>query len=287
MLTIIISGFIVFISSVGAFSTACLADDSRQPSEQLSVQQVELENSAIKQFIEEKLKNMVNSLQDSASISDRAGSQNEGGKQEATLPQPSVTPVYLPPIRGAPVGRVAGGTRGILDEYPSLLCVISPDHTAMTIRDQPQLHWYLREKTIHSIEFTVIEEQAINPLLETPIRQPLSTGIQRIRVADFGIALEQGVIYKWFISIVPDPNRRSKDILAWGAIQYVSIADELAQAISQLDDKATIDLYARTGLWYDAFASVSDLIQSNPEDKSLLQMRNVLLEQVGLSPIIP
>ena len=27
-------------------------------------------------------------------------------------------PIYKPPRRGAPVGRVAGGTRGILDEYP-------------------------------------------------------------------------------------------------------------------------------------------------------------------------
>ena len=37
-------------------------------------------------------------------------------------------PIYKPPRRGAPVGRVAGGTRGILDEYPSILCVITPDH---------------------------------------------------------------------------------------------------------------------------------------------------------------
>jgi len=204
-------------------------------------------------------------------------------KEEIT--SPARMPAYRPPLRGAPVGRIAGGTRGILDEAPSLLCVITPDDTALTVRDQPRLYWFLKELTTHPIELTIIEDQAIYPLLETRLSAPVQPGIRTIRLADYGVHLQPGLVYKWFIAIIPDPNRRSKDILAWGAVKYIEISDELKAKLSFLDKAIASNIYAAAGIWYDAFAEISALIEISPHDVKLRKKRDALLEQIGLPQI--
>jgi hypothetical protein len=269
-----------------------LAADIENDTSKTNIAKNDLEYGSLNELIEDRLQKIVRYWQQpkSSNANEKASrppaisSENDSHGEETIMP--NAVPVYMPPIRGAPVGRVAGGTRGILDEYPSDLCVISPDHTAMTIRRQPALYWFLREKTVHPVELTIIEEQAIDPLLETRIDRPLHAGIQKLQIADYGISLKQDVTYKWFISIVPDPNHRSKDTLAWGAVRYISISDDLVQKLSLLDKKASVDVYARAGIWYDAFACISDLIRSDPNDSTLVEMYRALLEEVGLSQIL-
>ena len=198
---------------------------------------------------------------------------------------PAEMPIYKPPRRGAPVGRVAGGTRGILDEYPSILCVITPDHTALTIKDQPRFFWFLRNLTKYPIEITIIEDQAIFPILEIRIDSPEKPGIQSIELKDFGIHLKKDTVYKWFVAIVPDPNRRSKDVLAWGAVRYLEISDELKAKLLKFDKVTALNIYASAGFWYDAFAELSVLIKMSTNDVDLINKRNALLQQIGLSEI--
>ena len=47
-------------------------------------------------------------------------------------------PVYKPPLRGAPGGRVGGGTRGTGREA-FILSVLAPAHTGLTSSEQPVL----------------------------------------------------------------------------------------------------------------------------------------------------
>ena len=279
---------------VFAFSSpmTSLADDIENNNSKINLLPSDPVNGSLNQLIKDRLQKLTQSWQQpkasSANTKPRKPSAMSSEKDthgEETV-RSNTGPVYMPPIRGAPVGRVAGGSRGIPGEYPSLLCVISPNHTAMTIHNQPDLYWFLREITVHPVEFTIIEEQAIYPLLETRMHHPSYPGIQKIQVADYGIALKQNVTYKWFVSIVPDPDRRSKDILAWGAIRYIPIPDNLNKMLSQQNQEAMVGVYAQAGLWYDAFANISDLIQSNPNDPSLIEIRKSLLEQIGLSQIL-
>ena len=135
------------------------------------------------------------------------------------------------------------------------------------------------------IEFTLIEEQGVRPLLETPIGFPEQPGVQCIRLARYGVFLQQGVEYKWFVALVPDRERRSKDILAWGAIERIAFSEALhAELVSASDEKAP-SIFAKAGLWYDALAAISDLIDASPNDTVLRKHRASLLEQVGLTEI--
>ena len=146
--------------------------------------------------IQKKLQKIVEKMEAESKIDDnlklekKSTDPNGYPKKEKIISSYRI-PVYKPPLRGSPVGRVAGGTRGILDEYPSLLCVITPDHTAFTVRDQPQLYWFLGTLTTYPIELTIIEDQAIYPLLEMRIGSPKQPGIQTVRLADYGIHLHR------------------------------------------------------------------------------------------------
>ena len=55
-------------------------------------------------------------------------------------------PVYNPPSRGAPGGRIGGGTRGG-GQNVFVLSVLAPDHSAFTTSEQPSLYWFISNPT--------------------------------------------------------------------------------------------------------------------------------------------
>jgi hypothetical protein len=193
-------------------------------------------------------------------------------------------PVYRPALRGAPAGRVAGGTRGAGEDNVFLL-VLAPDHVGLTIQQQPSLYWFLSAPTEWPLEFTLIEAKAVNPLIERRLDPPKKPGIQRIRLADYALNLQDNVLYQWFITLIPDPERRSKDILSGGFIQKTQPTGDLREALDKKDKTKEVHTYAEAGFWYDAFMTVCHLIESSPGDARLQEMRASLLEQVGLDQL--
>ena len=189
-------------------------------------------------------------------------------------------PVYKLPTRGAPGGRVGGGTRG--DKNVFVVSVLAPDHSGLTTSAQPSLYWFISKSTSLPIELTLMDWKGIKPILETKLPTPAQGGIQKVRLADYKVRLEPGVAYRWFIAVVPDAGRRSKDILAGGAIERVEIPAETKSKLAKSGDKDKPFVYAEAGLWYDALKSISDLIDASPQDQELRKQRTALLTQVGL-----
>jgi Domain of Unknown Function (DUF928) len=189
-------------------------------------------------------------------------------------------PVYKLPTRGAPGGRVGGGTRG--DKNAFVLSVLAPDHSGFTTNEQPSLYWYISNSTSLPIELTLMDPQGIQPILETRLPPPIKAGIQRVRLADYNIHLAPGAAYRWFVTVVPDADRRSKDILAGGAIERVDVQEELKAKLAKAKSNETPFVYAEAGLWYDALKAISDLIDAAPQNQELRNQRTALLKQVGL-----
>jgi hypothetical protein len=189
-------------------------------------------------------------------------------------------PVYNPPSRGAPGGRIGGGTRGGGNIF--VLSVLAPDHSGFTTSEQPSLYWFISKPTTLPIELTVMDSQGIKPLLETKLPSPAEPGIQRVRLADYNVHLAPGAAYRWFVAVVPDADRRSKDILAGGAIERVDLQEDVKAKLAQASDKEVPFVYAQAGLWYDALKSISDLIDAAPQNQELRNERTALLKQVGL-----
>lgn len=189
-------------------------------------------------------------------------------------------PVYKLPTRGAPGGRVGGGTRG--DKNAFVLSVLAPDHSGFTTSEQPSLYWFISSSTSLPIEVTVMDQDGIQPILETRLPAPVKPGIQQVRLADYKIHLKPGAAYRWFVAVVPDADRRSKDILAGGAIERVEIPADVKSKLAQSANNDKPFVYAEAGIWYDALKSISDLIDASPQNMELRQQRTALLKQVGL-----
>ena len=188
---------------------------------------------------------------------------------------------YRPPVRGAPVSRVGGGSRGTAD-ITGELTVLAPDHTGLTTRSQPTLYWYLSEPANARLDVTVTNDKQIDPLLEQVIGVPKSAGIQSLDLAKVGATLKPGVEYRWFVSLTPDETQRSNDVVASGTIEYVVPDAGLESRTARADELTLARIYAEDGIWYDAIDSLSRAIQDNPGDTSLHAQRAALLDQAGL-----
>lgn len=215
-------------------------------------------------------------------LAEPRSSQPQG--RESTV-KASTAPVYKPPLRGAPGGRVGGGTRGASGRDIFVLSVLVPDHTGLTMREQPSLFWFISTETSLPIELTIVDPNATAPLLETRIASPVKRGVHRVRLADYGVRLAPGVAYQWSVAVMPDAARRSRDILASGTIERVEPAGELRPKVTGARKEDLMSVYAEAGIWYDALEAVSDLIESAPRDATLRRYRAALLAQAGLPEI--
>ena len=204
----------------------------------------------------------------------------EAARPAATAPS-SPTAVYKPPLRGAPGGRIGGATRGVARDV-FVLSVLAPDHTGLTAVDQPSLFWFISNPISLPLELTVMDPRRPEPLLETSLPAPRQGGIQRVRLSDHGVRLEPGVAYRWFIAVVTDPGRRSRDILSGGAIERIDLPQPLQARLATTKTQDRPAVYAEGGYWYDALAAISDLIDKAPGDGALQSERQDMLKQIGL-----
>jgi hypothetical protein len=83
--------------------------------------------------------------------------------------------------------------------------------------------------------------------------------------------------------MVTDPDRRSRDILSGGMIEFMSPSAALSARLSQTPKAKQPFVLAEEGIWYDALAGLSDRIDASPKDLSLRKQRAALLDQVGLN----
>jgi hypothetical protein len=198
-----------------------------------------------------------------------------------TQRQPFYVPPQLPASKqGVPKGRIGGGTRS--DGDPLTLAPLAPNHVGLTAQAQPSLFWYLSSSTTSSIEVVIKDPQKIAPLFVTRFHPPSTPGIQRVRLSEYDVSLAIGVPYHWFAVLIPDPTQRSKDIVARGRIERIKLSEALHTRLAQAREGDAPALYAEAGLWYDALATLSDLIEATPQDAQFRQQRAALLEQVGL-----
>lgn len=190
---------------------------------------------------------------------------------------------YIPPRRKlpAPAIRTSGGTRGIGSDLLDVTLLV-PDHVALTLEAQPTFYWELSQKTSARIHLTVIDEESVEPLLAVSVGGSADAGIHALHLADYENRLEVGKTYEWSIVVVPNPDRRELDKVARAFIARVAADEPLRAALAEADRRTRPRVLARNGIWYDAFACLSEAIAADPTDRTLRAERASLLEQVGL-----
>lgn len=194
-------------------------------------------------------------------------------------------PVFKPPLRGAPSRRVGGSSRGVSDALPAVM-VLVPDDVGLTTSGQPALYWYLSKPTSVRVEVTLIDEKGEQPLVEYAVQNANGPAVHRVDLAQRNVSLKPGVEYQWSISVVPNPDERSNDVMAGGVVKRVDLPAKIAARRAAGASKEELAaLYAEEGIWYDAIGLYSELIDERPKDAGLRAKRAALLDQVGLKEV--
>jgi hypothetical protein len=185
-------------------------------------------------------------------------------------------PEYVPPARGAPTGRVGGGTRG-LRALP--LAALAPEHTGLTISAQPALYYFLPVASGVRVTLRPAADPNAQPLMEKDFPPPAGAGIQRLDLKALGVSLAPGVEYRW---TVRDDARASSTAM----IRRIEVPGDLARKLNGVPaGRSRYTLLAREGVWYDAFDEVSRAADSGGGAALAGRHRAALLEQIGLKAI--
>ncbi len=206
------------------------------------------------------------------------------GTSEALSDDTLQMPTYNAPQNITPRARLGGSLRGSDGDDP-IVAALVPDHVGITVRQHPELNWFLSKHTTLPIRFTLIDERAIRALIEQSITPPNQAGVHVIKLGDVGFELQPNVQYRWYISIIKDKESPSRDIVTGGIIERCEFNECLVLDATTTCSREAVMASAAKGFWYDAMACLCDLIDSNPADTGLRKQRAALLKQVGLHEV--
>jgi hypothetical protein len=160
--------------------------------------------------------------------------------------------------------------------------VLAPDHVGLTTEASPTLYWTLSESTDLRVELVVTDERAETPIVDQAL-DGARVGTHALRLASLGISLTPGVTYRWYATLVPDPEERTSEVVSGGAIRRVDPAPDLVRALEQSDPGRRAHVLAEAGLFYDALDTVSRWTAEHPETPEPGRYRAELLRAVGLA----
>ena len=164
---------------------------------------------------------------------------------------------YKPPLSGAPVDRVGGGTRGKL-VVPKIQ-VLAPEEIALTSKEQPVFYWYVAEAKEQTVEFMLTKDGETEPLLKKTF-SITDKGLQSFKLVEVDTSLEADVNYRWSVKI---SSETTSEIVSHAMIRYQLPVVPLE----------TTEQKAENGYWYDV---MQELIESHSP------LANDLLKQIGL-----
>lgn len=187
--------------------------------------------------------------------------------------------VYKPPLRGAPEGRVGGGSRSASASASALphIDVLAPaNHSGFTSDRQPTLYFFVSRPVQWPMQFTISAPMQPPPVLEVTIPTPRAGGLYALPLRSYGVRLQPGIVYTWSVSVLLDAQSQSRNIVASAPIVYdPTLAPILPGAI---DPAQRARYFAEMGFWYDAITAAVEA-QRRGTNYAIV----ALLQQGGLS----
>jgi hypothetical protein len=196
-----------------------------------------------------------------------------------------------------PDRRVGGGTRGprvsnlsrCIPRETNLIAVVPRTATGLTAQGSPTLYFYLppMERTqiaefvlSDSIDKTVIYEETLNIGKES--------GIIGVRIPSEQTRTELATDrdYRWYFTIICNPEDPSQDIVVEGRIRRTELEPTLVAQLNQGTPLEQVNLYLKAELWYDALATLAQLRSDRLDDPEVSAAWTQLLQSVDLGVLV-
>jgi Domain of Unknown Function (DUF928) len=199
----------------------------------------------------------------------------------------SAKSLFSLPVDSKPRRSQGSGSRGCDqgDLAEVTLLIPSQDVAGQTVLGHPSFFLYLPKSVSVPIKFTLSRPGGIDPIYETEITAP-EAGITKLELPTDRPELSADDMYMWSVMLVCNEKRPSANPYYFSWVERVSetpaLAEELAAATTDRDRAA---IYARSGAWYDALATLYQARSENPDDLQIQADLNALLAEVGLTEV--
>lgn len=212
----------------------------------------------------------------------------------AGIPQRWEPKAYQPPVGiGAP-GRTEGGGTRSSGSCPiagkPLKALVPSNRFGVTAAAYPTFFVYVPaaspQAAPQQVEF-VLEDKNGNQVYNSTFKTSGMPGIMTLVLpARSGLPpLQVGQDYKWFFSIVCQPDDRSRDITVDGWIRRVELNPTLSAQLKQASPEKQVELYAGAEIWHDALSTLVQLRRDKPNDSVVAANWAKLLSAAGLGDI--
>jgi hypothetical protein len=201
-------------------------------------------------------------------------------------PVATVTTVgFIPPTGGLPANREGGSARGgMCPNSPQRLTALLPSSSlGLTIAARPSFFAYLPPTGGRPVELML--QNAQGEVLHLSSFQTNKVGLVRVDLPNNAPELTVGDTYRWYLSIICDPNDSSASLHVGGWVQRVALSDNLRQQLVKTPVADRPYLYAKAGLWHETLVSLMELRQSQPGNASLQTDWTSLLKFEGLEQV--
>jgi len=192
---------------------------------------------------------------------------------------------FIPPTGGLPANREGGSVRGGLCPIsPQRLTALLPSSSlGLTVAARPSFFAYLPPTGGRPVELMLQDAQG--NVLHLSSFQTDKVGLVRVDLPSHAPELKVGETYRWYLSIICDPNDSSANLHVGGWVQRVALTDNLRQQLAKIPVGDRPYLYARAGLWHETLASLMELRQAQPNNASLQADWASLLQIEGLDRV--
>ena len=111
-----------------------------------------------------------------------------------------------------------------------------------------------------------------------------SPGTQGFLAIDLSehFTLSVDVPYYWTAAFICNPSRRIEDWVVGGWIQYQPVPTNDQQALQSLVPSDQVSQYMGDGYWYDAFAVMQPLVETEQSSLDVEATWDTLIGQAGL-----
>ncbi|RMF25576.1 MAG: DUF928 domain-containing protein [Cyanobacteria bacterium J083] len=183
--------------------------------------------------------------------------------------------------QGLPFRRAGGGTRGnnCLAEQTAIALVPTTPINLATRSDNKLFFYIPPTQGKAEIEF-VLRDVQDNLIHEQILVTEGKAGIVALDLPTnlSTKSLKLNSNYRWYFSLICNPENRSQDIVLEGWIKQIQPDSSIKQSLS-LSDK--VDFYLEANLWYDALNLAAELKFNQTDNSKWLE----LLHSIGLSAV--
>ena len=189
---------------------------------------------------------------------------------------------------GLPSNRRDGGSRGNCMAKGKDFVALVPDRPVnLTASISSQLFFYVPQtEEPKTVEFVVRtkDDQLVH---EAFLKTTGQAGIMSVAIPDQvkdNLSESHGD-YHWYLSMICDPNHRSRDIVLEGWIEHVELNKSVKERIELSTDLEKSHLLQQEGVWYDALSVLAELKKSDSDLISIRAEWSQLLESIGLEEL--